>query len=273
MKRIAPTWTAPELRTIEYPTTGKKARVNDIRGKTFGHVTVLRHGGYRQYKCGAKRLQWLCQCNEIDPPMWLFLSAAHLLGKKNVHCGNLVRYKPNARKNIKGRRFGKLVVVRDTGESNRHGKALWECKCDCGNTCVTTAYILLKGEKKSCGCAKFGDYPCRVMDIYRGYVKHANQKGCAFELSVEDFMYLSQQNCHYCGTPPANGSNWRTLNSDVFVYNGIDRVDNTKGYTIDNCVSCCGDCNRGKRDLSVGEFLHWVERVHNHSINKKPEAV
>ena len=37
--------------------------------------------------------------------------------------------------------------------------------------------------------------------------------------------------------------------------NGIDRKDNTIGYSFDNCVSCCGDCNysKGKQDRETFE--------------------
>lgn len=37
-------------------------------------------------------------------------------------------------KDLTGRRFGKLVVQRLLPERTKSGKAIWECKCDCGNT-------------------------------------------------------------------------------------------------------------------------------------------
>ena len=48
-------------------------------------------------------------------------------------------------------RFGRLVVLRDAGR-NRHGKALWECICDCGQTKIIAAQSLKSGATKSCGC-------------------------------------------------------------------------------------------------------------------------
>ena len=42
--------------------------------------------------------------------------------------------------------------------------------------------------------------------------------------------------CHYCqGSLPATG-------------HGLDRKDSDLGYTFDNCVPCCWDCNRVKSD-------------------------
>jgi hypothetical protein len=50
----------------------------------------------------------------------------------------------------------------------------------------------------------------------------------------------------------------------VYIYNGIDRVDNTRGYSIDNCVACCKQCNWAKRELPQQEFIDWIHRVSRH---------
>ena len=49
-----------------------------------------------------------------------------------------------------------------------------------------------------------------------------------------------------------------------YSYNGIDRKDNTRGYEPDNCLPCCGLCNRMKSALSYGDFMDWIGRVINH---------
>ena len=48
-----------------------------------------------------------------------------------------------------------------------------------------------------------------------------------------------------------------------FVYNGIDRVDNSVGYTIDNCVSCCGMCNFMKRSYNQLDFINQAIKISN----------
>jgi hypothetical protein len=45
------------------------------------------------------------------------------------------------------------------------------------------------------------------------------------------------------------------------VANGIDRVDNTKGYSVDNCVPCCRRCNVAKADMTPDQFLGWASLV------------
>lgn len=53
---------------------------------------------------------------------------------------------------IEGKRFGRLVVLKNTGEKDKFGRYLYLCKCDCGNLKKTTRTMLLSGQCKSCGC-------------------------------------------------------------------------------------------------------------------------
>lgn len=56
-------------------------------------------------------------------------------------------------KDITGQRFGKLVVLEDSGK--RQGYAvMWKCRCDCGNITYATGSTLKKGNTKSCGCLR-----------------------------------------------------------------------------------------------------------------------
>jgi hypothetical protein len=49
-------------------------------------------------------------------------------------------------------------------------------------------------------------------------------------------------------------------------FNGLDRIDNRKGYVSDNIVPCCSDCNLAKRDLSIKAFLELVTLIYNNKI-------
>jgi len=48
---------------------------------------------------------------------------------------------------------------------------------------------------------------------------------------------------------------------EEYYYNGIDRIDSSKGYIKDNIRPCCGICNKAKRDLSDSVFKSWIERL------------
>lgn len=57
-------------------------------------------------------------------------------------------------KDLTGRRFGRLMVVRDTGERLEGGHIVWECKCRCGEMAFVTSCNLRSGNTRSCGCLR-----------------------------------------------------------------------------------------------------------------------
>lgn len=55
------------------------------------------------------------------------------------------------KEDLSGKRFGKLNVIKYAGFKN--GRAMWECKCDCGNVLEVRGDSLISGNTKSCGCS------------------------------------------------------------------------------------------------------------------------
>ena len=55
---------------------------------------------------------------------------------------------------LTNKKYGKLTVIKLTGERGLSGQIYWECKCDCGNIHVTSGESLRSGKSKSCGCAR-----------------------------------------------------------------------------------------------------------------------
>jgi len=51
---------------------------------------------------------------------------------------------------LKGQRFGRLIVIMFAGRINKITR--WQCKCDCGKLVTVQSQHLRKGETKSCGC-------------------------------------------------------------------------------------------------------------------------
>lgn len=52
---------------------------------------------------------------------------------------------------LTGRKFYKLKVIRKV-DDRQNKSAVYECKCDCGNTTYVPGYRLLDENTKSCGC-------------------------------------------------------------------------------------------------------------------------
>lgn len=106
------------------------------------------------------------------------------------------------------------------------------------------------------------------MLVWRQYQKNAELRKVPFELDLETFTLVATGSCTFCGIKPDrvrtySGARVHQTTKDfgVFVYNGIDRLDSSRGYTADNVTSCCWDCNRAKGKLSTQEFDSWIERL------------
>jgi len=82
---------------------------------------------------------------------------------------------------------------------------------------------------------------------YRTYKEGARRRGFIFELSIEDFEMFWQKPCNYCG--------------DEIETVGIDRVDSSKGYALENAVSCCTMCNQMKLDYDANEWLEQIIKI------------
>lgn len=52
---------------------------------------------------------------------------------------------------LTGLRFGRLLVLEDTGERYNR-EILWKCICDCGNIHIARGSHLRRGDIQSCGC-------------------------------------------------------------------------------------------------------------------------
>lgn len=68
-------------------------------------------------------------------------------------CSRLRQKTPPNALDLTGGKFGKLTVVKRIG-TTAYGRALWLCKCECGNLTEANATSLKRGEIVSCGCLK-----------------------------------------------------------------------------------------------------------------------
>ena len=98
--------------------------------------------------------------------------------------------------------------------------------------------------------------------LISSYRCKAVERGLVWDLTSLDAKRLFKGSCSYCGELPNQIKRMRGLRGD-FIYNGIDRKDNSVGYTFDNSVSCCGECNRMKGTLSDTNFLLRISRIYH----------
>lgn len=236
----------------------------DLTGQRFGMLRVLepahnhkKHGWY--WKC-------LCDCGKTTVVVNCDIRNGHT---KTCGCS----HKRTQRIDLKGKRFGRWFVL-DYAFNDSHHKSFWKCRCDCGVIRNINGTQLRAGRSKSCGCGRIDAIQlsptvAAFNALYSQYKLGAKQRGYSFRLSKKKFQRLTKQNCYYCGVKPSNIFNPHRRSNGVYIYSGIDRVDNSKGYKKDNVVACCAMCNRMKMVYSQEEFLEQVKKIYEHSMEGK----
>lgn len=228
--------------------------------KTFGKLKVISEGPLTKLRVR----RWLCQCSCGNTLLTTKYNLTHGLSKS---CGCF-----NREQDLTGKVYGQLKVL--SRAKNIKSKKSWLCKCSCGSLVVVKANHLKTGTK-SCGCLKrkndlinlkikkrkIKNKHDLIAHFFRNYKKSALYRKLEFTIILEEFSELIQRECFYCGNLPMN-----TKKSSNFIikYNGLDRVDNTKGYIKSNCVTCCPMCNNAKKDHSLKAFKEWALKLGDH---------
>ena len=76
---------------------------------------------------------------------------------------------------------------------------------------------------------------------FYSYLWRAKDRDIEFDLTFEEFKFFWGKRCYYCGIK-IEGI-------------GLDRIKNNVGYTVNNIVACCPQCNRMKMSLGKKEFI------------------
>jgi len=125
-------------------------------GCRFDRWLVVRYEGNRR---------WLCRCDCGNERV---VFAGNLnRGSKSCGCHRSetsTALSTVRRKNLAGRRFGRLLVLRFEKTDGR--KAYWLCRCDCGKEKAIAAGNLMCGGTKSCGCHRRGPFVDRMGQRY-----------------------------------------------------------------------------------------------------------
>ena len=170
-----------------------------------------------------------------------------------------------------GKLHGRWLVIGPAPKPSHLRGAYWLCECQCPlkTRKVMRGGTLRGGLSLSCGCfrqekaSQIRNVDTPYSFLFYKYRLAASTRGIAFDITVDDIKRTVIQNCIYCGAKPSNTSKF-LLRRHNFYYNGLDRVDNNKGYGPDNIVPCCCKCNLAKRQMSYSEFREWIMAVYQH---------
>lgn len=138
------------------------------------------------------------------------------------------------KKDIVGKRFGRLVVTQEYKIKNK--RAYWLCVCDCGNSTYIYRQSLIKEKTQSCGCIvkRHGESNSRIYAIYNNMIYRCNTPTSpAYDnyggrgISVcEEWMDKESGFVNFYQWAMQNGYN------DTLT---IDRIDSNDGYKPYNC--------------------------------------
>lgn len=240
--------------------------IKDLTGYKCGKLTFIENTG----KQSGTNMIWkaLCECGNYT----------YTVKKNNKQsCGCIDEFTYTNYKK------GRLTLIkRSTTKASGSATYMWEALCECGTECRVIPHHVVNGNVSSCGCLKkdmMVDVCKELGTRSRKYPPHISTArdiwsaryadGCDFDT----FLTMSQELCHYCGSPPTRTWNVASGKKDAgeiqkrdgnFTYNGLDRVDSTRDHSVDNIVPCCTLCNSLKSNLTTEEFYALASRMHAH---------
>lgn len=162
--------------------------MDNLLNQQFGKLKVIGYGRNNKYICK-------CSCGLSKE---FFVRKADLINGIITHCGC------EDGKNIEGKKFGKLTVVRLYSVTNRIKR--WLCDCDCGNTnIIVSENVLVNGLKWSCGNCRYDDLSGQVfgkLTVIKSVTKNAWLCKCSCGSDKEIIVYawaLKSGDINNCG--------------------------------------------------------------------------
>lgn len=242
-------------------------------GLTFGNIIVKEIIPFYKKARNTKQIDYRCKihCGLCNKEKVMCSLHRVIIGRvKNCGCK---KYTPpkglnnKTCKNLTGQRFSNLVAIEiDTSKPKR---IHWKCLCDCGNTKSFQSRHLIGGMIKSCGCRHF--LKGKESNSWKGYedisgqywgrvIKGAESRNLDLSISIEDAWKIALKQNKKCALSGVDLIFSRSSNRNA----SLDRIDSTKGYTLDNIQWIDKNINGMKSNMSEKEFVRWCNLISNY---------
>lgn len=185
-------------------------------------------------------------------------------------------------KDLTGQKFGRLIVTkvsRQVQKANRT-RYYWLCQCDCGNEKEVRTDCLTSGLVQSCGCIKkeqdrinLTKFHRHKMSSTRIYHIWQKMKDRCLNPKVKSYVNYGGRGIKICDEWLVfdNFGNWAVSHG----YDDnlqIDRINNNKGYSPDNCrwISVKENCRNRRSNVVVeyqGESVTLIELAEKTNIS------
>jgi len=185
-------------------------------------------------------------------------------------------------KDLKGKKFGRLLALEDVGRANR--QVLWECQCSCGNKTIVRSSSLLLGITKSCGCLRSAPETSVKLSIaHRGKNNHmygkthspetcakisaagsgekshswkggiAHDPYCPIFFEKDFRAIVLERDNHQCQNPDCWGENNKMC---------LHHIDyDKKECNPDNLITLCNSCNMRANSDREWNMLNYQELI------------
>jgi dCMP deaminase len=213
---------------------------------------------------GRNHVEIRCVCGTIFDSRRDYINKK-IKDNKVIHCGCLdIMDLTNTKYNL-------LTPIKIVGRL--HGKALWRCKCDCGNYTQVVASRITSGEIKSCGCLlnnkgiKRNSY--RGIGNLSGYFwssikASAKSRGINFELTKEfawDLFVKQGGKCAISNVDITMCDSRKDKNIENHTAS-LDRIDSSKGYTEENVWWVHKHVNKMKQEYPFEHFIDICGKIY-----------
>lgn len=219
---------------------------NDLSNMVFGQWTIIEYVGNKKWLCR-------CSCGQESNVM-----ASSLKSGDSTKCHKCAD-KSRMSDNLIGKVFNNYTVIENVSTDSMKDK--WKCVCKCGETSFVDGISLRNDRARYCkNCKNTANIKqgTAFREVLGNYKRGAKKRGFTWELSDDEAKTLFESNCYYTGLPPSNS--FKSSNH-VYLYNGIDRLDSSKGYSLDNCVPCSAIINKMKMVMGYADFINMCVLV------------
>jgi len=150
---------------------------------------------------------------------------------------------------------------------NRYYNFIFECS-RCGKELNVQRSSMKRHSGKCMRCTQLKE---PYAYIYNELKLH-KRRGTTVEFTFDEFLeIIKAKECHYCGETliyEEYSRVWGKTNSRA---HQLDRKDNDLGYTKDNVVTCCWECNRLKSDRFTYEEFNQLSPILRKITNERKQ--
>lgn len=134
---------------------------------------------------------------------------------------------------LTGQKFGRLTVV-ERAEDMSPGNVRWSCVCDCGNKTVAQSASLRSGRHLSCGCIQRESATRHGKEGSKEYLAWAAMKQRCLNPDNKSFRIYGGRGITVCDSWLLFENFYADM-GDAPEGMSLDRIDNDRGYSPENC--------------------------------------